>query len=450
MKPNCILALISSIGFILFHLLVDSHYRPNADDFAGMYYASKGLPGIGYATRFYLEWEGPYLSMIVQGLWMRALYDGVSGGLIITLIKLMLLLSSIFAYSGLQKLLNGKANYSNATIAASVTVMVLYLISSSKEDIWHWVMGTVVYVHPQIALMLTLGFLFRKKFVLALLPLAYIMQSRATYAVLFLGLVSLITAYSFITKKEWSTNAIFANIFLLGCFCVYLFAPGNANRMSSNDFDFAHYLYEYKKEIKNVIVSYNIAKLDRVVLGVLAIIPLLPVKTTPFKKNKVWWFTLPMLAYVGFILVHGLVFVYATGYGAWPRVFSMHSLLFFILCCFYGFLMFTEFVPRRVKQRIINVVPALAVGLVMFFTYKPFVSQLQQGKKFSEAYDARTERINSYEPNNASDTLFLKPLPDSGVLHFWDLSEDPSFWINDDFRMRYQIEYEIALRPQNE
>ena len=447
MNVKNLLALICSLGFVVFHLLVDSHYRPNADDFAGMFYASQGLPGIGYASRFYMEWEGPFLSMIVQGLWMRALYVGIPGGIIITTIKVLFLLSSVYAFSGLLQFLNGRKNLAVAVIAASVTTTTLYLISSSHDEIWHWVMGTVVYVHPQIALMLAFGLLLRKKFMLALLPLAYIMQSRATYAVLFLGLFTLITAISWIYKSSWRKSITLANVFLLLCFLVYLLAPGNANRMSPEGFDFAHYLHEYKREVKNVLLSFNIAKLDRILIGVLAIIPMLPnAKVLDRLPNKLWIAT-PALAYLGFVLIHAAIFVYATGYGAWHRVISMHTLLFFIVCLFYAYTTYHWLLNNQLKQKIERFTVPLAAILLMFKMYQPISNQLKSGKAFAEAYDARSEVIFSFS-GGVSDTLYVNALPKPGVLHYWELSEDVGNWINDDFRVRYDIPFQVALRKE--
>ena len=150
MNLKTILAIASALGFVLFHLLVDSHYRPNADDFAGMYYASQGLPGLGYASRFYMEWEGPFMSMIVQGLWMRALFVGIQPGIIISCIKIMLLLSSIYMFNGLVQLISGKKDLAGSILMPSF-VTLLYIISSAQDEIWHWVMGTVVYTHSNCA-----------------------------------------------------------------------------------------------------------------------------------------------------------------------------------------------------------------------------------------------------------------------------------------------------------
>lgn len=447
MNLKTILAIASALGFVLFHLLVDSHYRPNADDFAGMYYASQGLPGLGYASRFYMEWEGPFMSMIVQGLWMRALFVGIPGGIIISCIKIMLLLSSIYMFNGLVQLISGKKDLAGSILMGASFVTLLYIISSAQDEIWHWVMGTVVYTHPVIALQIGIGLLCRKKFIWAILPFAYIMQSRATYAVLFYGLSFLIVLYAWLKNTNWKKQITVANIFLLLCFLVYLLAPGNANRMSPEGFDMAHYIHEYRREIQNILISFNLAKLDRVFIALLVIIPVLPSSGFVRESKLNMWYLLPGFAYLLFVLAHGILFVYATGYAAWNRVFAMHTFLFVIVCGFYAYTAYTKWAPDSTKNKIMKLGVPLALAFLMFKMYQPLSHQLQLGKSFAEAYDVRSEEIFNFE-GTATDTLFIDALPDAGILHYWEFSEDASFWVNDDFRMRYDVEFQVALKPQ--
>lgn len=446
MKQNNILALSTPVGFLLFHLLVDSHYKPNADDFAGMYYASKGLPGIGYATRFYMEFEGPFLSMLVQGLWMRLLSMGVPGVFILGSIKLMFLLSATYAYNGLFSYLNKKGEWHSSLLCGAVTVTVLYTISSAQDEVWHWVMGSIVYVHPQIAVFLLVGLLLRKRFALSTLPLLYLMQSRATYAVMFLGLYSMITIYFWVAKHSWRKQVTVGNIILLAGFCVYLFAPGNTTRMTTADFDIAHYLHEYKREIRNVFISFNLAKIDRVLIAVVAIVPFLPKTEAIRNKLNTARVLLPAAAYVGFVLIHAVIFVGATGYGAWNRVVSMHSLLFFIVCLYYSYLFYNSVVRQEKHAWLSHYGAPFCVLLLGLKLYSPIFKQLEVGSRFASAYEERSAVVFSFQGSN-KDTLFVTPLPSAGLLHYRELSKDAGYWINDDYRMRYDLRFQIALKP---
>jgi hypothetical protein len=445
MNVKTILAIGSALGFVVFHLLVDSHYRPNADDFSGMYYASQGLPGIGYAIRFYLEWEGPFMSMIAQGLWMRALYLGVPGGVIISIIKGLMLLSSTYMYGGIIQYLTGKKDLWLALFSGALTTMTLYLITSSPDEIWHWVMGSVVYLHPLVFLQIAVGLLFRKKFMWSIFPLAYIMQSRATYAILLYGFISCITIYAWAVKTDWRKRITMANVLLLACLLIYLLAPGNERRVNTEIFDFTHYLHEYRREIRNILISFNLAKSDRLILGLMAFVPLLPTSGWSRKLSNKWVLLLPGFAYLIFVFSHALLFVYATGYGAWSRVFSLHSFLFMMTGMFYCYLVFDYWVrPRRKLRRMAKTFSGVATVLLILKLYAPIEEELRHGRAFCEAYDHRHDMITSYD-GSASDTLYVRPLPESGVLYFTDFSEEATNWINRDFRRIYEIPFQIKL-----
>jgi len=442
-----ILGPIAVIAYLLYHALVDISYRPNADDFAGMYYASKGIPGIGYAVRFYFEWEGPFLSMIVQGLWMKLLSIGVSGGLIISIIKAGLLASSMFMFNGVYRLLTGKGDLGGSMLAGAAFCTAMYLASSAQDEVWHWVMGTVVYLHPIIALQIGVGLLLRKRFGFVLIPFIYIMQSRATYAVLFLGLISLVTAVFLIQKKAYRRKMLMANVILLGAFLIYLLAPGNSHRVSNADFGLAHYIYEYSKEIRNVFVSYNLAKLDRVFLGLMAFLPLMVQLNVNKWKLSRTQLILPAIAYLAFVLVHAAVFVAATGYSAWPRVISMHTFIFSLVCGFYLMILIKTIKSTISSKQLWTLVSFVSLLALILRLYWPLPHQMELGSQFSRSYDERFEMIFQFK-GNENDVLLVEKMPPAGVLHYWEFSNDPEFWINKDFRTRYQLPFRVAVADE--
>jgi len=442
-----VLAGLSTLAFFIYHLTVDFYYRPNADDFAGMYYASNGLPGLGYAVRFYFEWEGPFLSMIVQGLWMRLLYLGVPGIIILGSIKVMLFVSSVYMTEGVIEWISGKKDWALAVIGGAAITTTMYLISSEQSEIWHWVMGSVVYLHPLLFLQVAIGLLLRGKFYHAILPLAYIMESRATYAVLFFGLITLITIWAWVKNLEWKKRALLMEAILLVSLLIYILAPGNSKRVSQGGFDMEHYLYEYFKEIRNLFLSFNLAKTDRLLMGLMMLVPLLPNLNSQRFQTIKKGIALPGLAYVSFVFAHGVVFVLATGYAAWFRVYSMHTFLFIICALFYAYLGYQFFVKERLHARIISTIPIIGFVLMCFSLYKNFPDYITKGKAYSEAYDVRCDKIFSYQ-GLESDTLRIAKMPDSGVLYYWEFSENPKHWINKDFRTRYDIPFYVALEAE--
>jgi hypothetical protein len=434
-----VLATATVVALFGYHLVLDYHYRLNSDEFACMSYASQGIPGFGYALRFYLEREGNFLCMIIQGLAMRALAVGVPPYLILFGLKLTLWASVLFAVRTVFQVLGRGMDAAVSVFAASVIMITLYLITSNRPEIWHWAMGSVVYLVPQALVLLAASFMLQKKWAWAMVPLALLMHSRATYAVLFYGAVTLIMALLYHRYKERGWRFATMNLILLVVLLIYVFAPGNTNRLSEESVSTGFMLNQFKRDLTNIFVSFNLAKTDRLALGLLALVPLLPI--LQIRPRGAQWL-LPGLLYVAFVLAHSVVFVAATGYAAWTRVLSMHSLLFLVTATFYAYFLYSGLKnsPRR------NLLLATtATALLIAYFFKDFPSDLQKGRTFSTAYDRQWDRIFSYQ-GTASDTLFLEPLPDSGPLCYFQFSEDPAYWINSDFREAYGIEFEIALK----
>lgn len=437
------LAIATTAALFGYHLALDYYYRLNSDEFACMSYASQGIPGLGYALRFYLEREGNFLSMIIQGLAMRSLAVGIPPYLILLGLKLTLWSTVLFTVRTVFRLFGRRIEMAQAALASSVVMVTLYLISSNRPEIWHWAMGSVVYLVPQMLVLLSAAFLLRKKWAWAMVPLALLMHSRATYAVLFYGAVTLLMGYFAVQDKKQRWRYMTMNLFLLAVLCIYVFAPGNANRMSEEAVSTGFMLNQFKRDLTNVFVSFNLAKADRLALGMLAFIPLLPKLQMRLGRRQL---LIPALLYVAFVLAHSVVFVVATGYAAWTRVLSMHSLLFLVTACFYSYVFYSMLKdsPRR------NALMATAAGVLLgAYLFKDFPADLQKVQNYSAAYDRQWDRIFSYT-GSSSDTLFLEPLPDSGPLCYFQFSEDPSYWINSDFRKAYGIEFEIALKVDEE
>ena len=210
------------------------------------------------------------------------------------------------------------------------------------------------------------------------------MQSRATHAVLFYGLSFLIVLYAWLKNTNWKKQITVANIFLLLCFLVYLLAPGNANRMSPEGFDMAHYIHEYRREIQNILISFNLAKFGSGIhcssghhscFTIIRLCSRIEAKYVVLRANP--------FAYLLFVLAHGILFVYATGYAAWNRVFAMHTFLFVIVCGFYAYTAYTKWAPDSTKNKIMKLGVPLALAFLMFKMYQPLSHQLQLGKSFA-------------------------------------------------------------------
>lgn len=425
--------------YSFYHIGLDKFYCPSADDFSGLFYASQGLPGLSYAWRFYLNWEGPFLSMVIQGLLMKSVTIGVPPYVGLLVVKLSLLLSSYVLLMALSSTLKIGWEKHEGLFVALIMNICLYEISTEPSQIWHWLIGTT-YLTPLIFLQIGVAFLIRGQFLLALLPFAFVMQSRATYAVLFFGLIALIGTASIIfqweNRKKWLSFS-FGSLFFL---VVYLAAPGNYVRMVEHGNSVAFMATQFKIGLHNLFVSYNLAKLDSIAAGLLASLPVIAHKGDRIRPKETWQWFAPAALYGGFAVAHEVLFVYVTGYREWPRVLSLHSFLFLCMAFVYGVWLLSMISNRIHKGAIpLSVLGIFCLGQMLFSSY---AAEVKSAKQLKGNYDERMQAVLSYQ---GMDTFLVAPLHYNGVLYFEDFSKDPDNWINKDFTKAYDLQFKIAL-----
>lgn len=444
--PLYLLNVVLTLAFFGYHFFLDRYYCLSADDFAGIAYASKGIPGFGYAWRFYLGWEGPFLGMIIQGLLMWLVAVGMPPFIGLLVIKGALTGSTMVLLSAISQRFGLKWSKQRAWLVAVLFNICLYLISPDKSEIWHWLIGTVVYLVPLIFLQLGTAALLKNKFWWAIAALAFVMQSRATYAVLGFGFIVLLTMLFWWKKAENRKQWLLLSAFLLLFLALYLIAPGNYVRLKEHGNAFPFLITQFKIGLQNLFVSYNIAKMDRVLLALLAVLPWVGFQGNIPRPKQVWQWGTPAVLYVGFAIAHEALFVYITGWREWTRVLSLHSFLFLSMVVVYGFWVFS-FVSVSWKKYMQAASLIGVVGL-FFHLFIGFGNELQMGKEFKTSYDARM--ISILEHKSIGDTLYIEPINYNGILYFEDFSEDPNHWINKDFAKAYKLDFKVALKQQDD
>jgi hypothetical protein len=439
------LNVVCALGFLVYHIGLDRYYCLSADDFAGIDYAAKGIPGLGYAWRFYFAWEGPFLSFFIQGLLMSSVAAGIPAFIGLLIIKLGLVNSTMVLLRSVSKRFELNWSAQQICLAALLFNICLYVISPEPSQVWHWLIG-ISYLVPLIFLQLGTAALLRNKFWWATAALAFVMQSRATYAVLIFGFIVLLTIFNWWKRAENRKQWLLLSIFLFSFLLLYLIAPGNYIRLNdSHHPSLIRFIAQFKNGLHNLFVSFNIAKMDRVLFALLAVLPWVGLCKRVPRPQQLWQWTVPSILYLGFAIAHEILFVYIAGTHEWHRVLSLHSFLFLVMTFVYGF-WFYGLVPIewRMKARFVSVIGVIGI---LYQLFNGFGAQLEMGREFKANYDSRMASILEFD--GVSDTLYVQPLNYTGFLYFEDFSEDPDHWINYDFCKAYNLDFKIALQPQN-
>jgi len=128
------LAVLMSVIFIGYQVLLEQYYCLSADDFSGIDYASKGIPGFSYAYHFYWRWEGSFLSHFLHGLFMSLVSVGVPAWIILLFSKVGIIASNTVLLSAISKRFTLGWGKAEMFFASTIFASVLYLISPNKTE----------------------------------------------------------------------------------------------------------------------------------------------------------------------------------------------------------------------------------------------------------------------------------------------------------------------------
>lgn len=440
-----ILNVLVGVLFFGYFGLLEVNYCLSADDYAGIDYASQGIPGFNFAWHFYWAWEGPFLTHFIHGLFMWLVSIGVPPFLVLGSVKLGLVASSMAVVSAISHRYDLNLNRTESVFTAFVFTIVLYLISPQPTQIWHWLTG-MLYLYPVIFMMLGMAAIIRGNLLLAILPMAVVMQSRATYAALTFGFLFLLFLIMWFRKEQgrskWLTLTAFSLLFLI----LYLIAPGNYVRLTEHGNSTPFLTTQFQVGLRNLFVSFNIAKMDRVVLGLAAVLPIVGASITIPRPKHNWMLAIPAFVYLFFVLVHEALFVFITGYHEWERVLSLHSFLFLSITWIYAFWAF-GLVPEGLRTKLR---PFALIGMfgLVFNLFHGFQNELKMAQELKEKYDVRLEAILHHDV--AGDTLYVNPMNYEGILYFNGFSTDPDHWVNKDFAKAYGLDHKVAITKKEE
>jgi len=353
------------LAFVIFQYSIDCNYRLSADDFSGVDYAKDGIPGLGYAWKSYWGWEGTFLNKVLQGLSMWFIGLGVPIGIVLGSIKLAIAGSNYVLLGALNKKFNLDWSKSDRLLAASVFIITLYLISPDQSELWHWAIGTSSsYMFSLSFLQLAAALILSDRVLWALIPLSFVAQSRATYAPLVFGLLFIISVWTCKRGdkkcKQWALLSVGFLIFM----ALYFIAPGNYVRLGSPSYEFDQWLYEYWKGVRNLFVTYNLSKVDTILLSLLVIIPAVLDREAGLQPIKKWVYAIPLILYGIFGIGHELLFVTLTGYCEWTRVLSLHVFLFYSMVLIYGFWFLPKLVVKAGRFKVASGVNLLQLQIL--------------------------------------------------------------------------------------
>ena len=441
--------LVLGVGLAWFIISLASHYRLSGDDWYCLYNSKIGFPGVSSAALTYTGRDGAFLGFFIQAVSFWGLSHGIEYWTILMFLVFGLVASFIYLINSFLKLI---PKSSIVVLLISLIAIVSLIVGSPKiEEVWFWATGNC-YLYPIISFSVMLGAMFRKNVPLAVMAMAFFVLSRVTYSssVLACGVLFLFYICGQSKRMPHRIEWIYL-IFYLVFLAINVAAPGNYLRMKTEvaepcvsvfcNQEFIAHLVELTKLIVyplrlaffGIVVGFAFSKLD-------------------FKSTfaKSWSHFLPLALFVTFVVVHAILFKFATGKFGYPRVYSFHSFLLHLVIGYYSVLL-VKLAQERIKllNNPILVTTIVIAGsfALMGKLYTGYAERLATVSEFSKQFDLRYEQILSSGTADA-DTLFVNRLPSSGMLFYHEFME-AGYYTNMTFERAHDLPFQVAIKSSN-
>lgn len=377
----------------------------------------------------YYSWETTYNTLLLFGLlkWVNKVPPYVFNIpiLLINIYSFFLLLRTLF------KSFRLNINFRDTLLLSALIIALTYFSCRAMGNVVYWVTGQIVYCLFLCFLFFGLHFWVKKKFLLASIFMFLFGHTRINYDAIFLGLYASYFLYTYYANKKivikWKDQIPFL-FFLLGLIS-YVIIPGNYKRVDS------FHLAGSPQNLSVFIVIEGLLSAFKHLIGTIFLswkqLIILPIgvllgfylsnndylKKVLNGKFLIFCTLAFIIAYIGQSSVLLISIGSPVGYG---RIFFFLELLLFLLFLLYGvyfgILLQSKFNPTTISFLIYGLSFPILLVIGNFFYRNLEVTNI-----FAKAYDKRISYLEELKYINNADTIYLPPLPDSGVLKFMEI-----------------------------
>ena len=420
-----------TVVFCMGYILISFNNRYMFDDLG----LNSLVRDYGIWTAFkimYFSWETIYNTLVLFFLlkWNNYIppYVYNISILLVNISCLYILLKTILKYYKVS------INLSDILLLSALIISITYYSNRANGFAVYWVTGQVVYCLFLSYLFLGLHFWIKGRLFLASVCLFLFAHTRINYDAIFIGLyASYFLSYWFENKKiVYNFKAQLPFLFFLLGIVTYVIIPGNYVRLNSIQGPDPQLQLGVLVIMKGWISAFK--HMAGIILASWKQLMILPIGllvgfylsdnlflkrfiTTRFLLYCSLTF---IICYIGQSTVIYISLKTPVGYN---RIFFFLELLLFILMLLYG--MFGAFfLQSRLPPKII---PPLA-GLVFLAIFIPvsidYYRSFLVTSEFAKAYDKRIQTLKELSLHPPGKTVFVRKLPDSGVLEFMEIEPE--------------------------
>ncbi|HRS53654.1 MAG TPA: DUF6056 family protein, partial [Bacteroidales bacterium] len=449
--------------FINCFLLIGYFNRHAADDLEMINY-TRDLGVLKATLRFYKEWEGAFTPFFFENVIIGKIFynDGTLIGYAIMSMLLFIYSFCILTKELLKKAFNNvKVHWYYIFVTAMLYMGAAYFITPDIGMIWHWMVGSIAYLYTISILFICIAFILRmyrtgkKRDLIIATIFAFLLGAtrfNIDATVFGFGIIFLILTYYY--KKTLDRRYyVILGAFIVS-FIIYLLAPGNYVRQNKELLK-SNQEYTYLSELINVTArvskSLFIKKMPYLIILLSPLLIIGHNLRTSIKEKWSNYKTITMFIiitiFVLYIAVIANITILYISIGKGDQAAKVWTLIIFIyVAAVSSWFIVTGYLISKKNLIPIYIVAFTGIILSSYLFVKTMIIQYPIIKEYAKAYDARVTYLNKAKIEKLvmpGDTLFLEPLPPSGLLKSAEIMDYTNNYINRSTKQRYNLPFEI-------
>lgn len=425
-----------ALVFLLFYLLLSYRNRAASDDIYSILQFQE-LGATDLLSHYYNSWSGRWPTILYFSALMH-FSDPFIG--FHTYIFIYYIISMVILFFSVKYILNEIFRKSfnvlpDLTVYSFLFIAGIYFFSFQATEAWWWICSSFVYLQGIIALLAGIALLLKENkrwhhFILITLCFAYAGGSSEIYILV----IVFITLFTFLFFKYFHKDrlkyffngphfksALLATVVFIISATVCLSAPGNRNRMHT-DFksDEKPVTPLIKADSDPIQIAESFSKKYPFALAICSLTFLLGSKLKRLNPHADL-FSHPaknvFIAFIPFLISVVVTWIFQKlilKEAQLPlRAWTFSS---FLLTFFFCYLFFVIGFRSSEKANRIRVFSALIPSIVLIILLLNLTNQYKITSVYTAQYDQLIDQLETKKQRGEKDTLFVKPLPDPGML----------------------------------
>lgn len=432
---NNLFLICCSFAFLFFYFLLSFHNRAASDDIYSIV-QFKELGAIDLLVKYYVNWSGRWPTILYFSALLNFsdplvyFHKSIFIYHLVTLLILFLSVNSIFAK--LSKIaLRFEPSKLESFAFNTLFIASVYFFTFESTEVWWWICSSFVYLQGLVALLAGIALVLNKKnnflnSLFIVICFAYLGGSSEVYVISVIAISISILAFlrfhqqgvfqAFINGSYFKSFCLASVSFLLSAMISFS-APGNRMR---NDFSM-----EKKVSASSEVGArpsqtvFGFVKKYPFALGICLFSFILARRVKEhnpgsdfFKQpaNTVLLSALPVL--ISLILTWSFQKLFLKE----PIPARAWTFSSFLLTVFFWFLFFVLGYKIKLKEQSARILSILIPSFVLTLLILNIFNQYKITSNYAEHYDQLITELNVKVNKGEKDTLFVKPLPDPGML----------------------------------